>query len=137
MTRKLSFLAMALAAGSLLPAPLATAGNPPCAPGCCYPPGYRTPCCGYRPYPYGYESWHGAYYHTMWGQPVALIVPPTAGRQTKWSWGVTNTEVVPIYHQFNRAYPGANAAVGTAFLPTPYWPSSTDQFGVYYVRGPW
>ena len=23
------------------------------------------------------------------------------------------------------------------FLPTPNWPSDTQQFGVYYIRGPW
>ena len=26
---------------------------------------------------------------------------------------------------------------GTGFMPTPYWPSDTQQFGVYYIRGPW
>ena len=64
--------------------------------------------------------------------------PPNAGRQTKWAWGVTNTQVAPISHQFGRNYPGPYAAGGgTVFLPTPIWPNSTDQFGVYYVRGPW
>jgi hypothetical protein len=26
---------------------------------------------------------------------------------------------------------------GAEIHPTPYWPSHTDQFGVYPVRGPW
>ncbi len=82
------------------------------------------------------QPWHGGYYHLAWGEPVALVVPPTAGRQTKWAWGVTNTEVRPIWHQYERAYPGPFGG-GAGFAPQPYWPSSTDQFGVYYIRGPW
>jgi hypothetical protein len=80
--------------------------------------------------------WHGAYYDPAWSGPVALVVPPTAERQTKWSWGVTNTDVVPIYHQFRRQWPGPFSG-GPGFAPTPYWPGHTDEFGVYYVRGPW
>lgn len=80
--------------------------------------------------------WHGNYYHTMWGQPVALVVPPTSGTQTHYSWGVANTDVTPIYHQFSRSYPGPYGG-GYGFRPTPRWPSHTMQFGVYYVRGPW
>ena len=52
--------------------------------------------------------------------------------------------VTPIYHQFERPYPSAMTADGTAvpgmclpLYPTPRWPSHTDQFGVYYVRSPW
>ncbi|HVA47257.1 MAG TPA: hypothetical protein VNH11_12890 [Pirellulales bacterium] len=82
------------------------------------------------------SEWAGGYYHTMWGQPVALVVPPTAELQTHWNWGVAQTSVTPIWPQFTRAYPGPYAG-GRGFLPTPRWPSSTDQFGVYYVRGPW
>jgi hypothetical protein len=67
---------------------------------------------------------------------VALVVPPTAEYQTKWGWGVGNTRVVPIAPQFGRNYPGP-AVPGIGFQPTPRWPSHTDQFGVYYVRGPW
>ena len=84
---------------------------------------------------YGGE-WAGNYYHTMWGQPVALVVPPTAELQTHWNWGVAQTRVTPIWPQYSRAFPGPYAG-GRGFLPTPRWPSSTDQFGVYYVRGPW
>lgn len=82
------------------------------------------------------QEWAGGYYHTMWGQPVALIVPPTAELQTHWNWGVSQTSVTPIWPQFARAYPGPYFG-GRGFAPTPRWPSSTDQFGVYYVRGPW
>lgn len=80
--------------------------------------------------------WHGGYYNLAWGQPVAVVVPPTAGRQTKWGWGVTNTEVRPIWHQYARPYPGPFGG-GAGFAPQPYWPSHTDQFGYYYIRGPW
>ena len=45
--------------------------------------------------------------------------------------------MTPIYHQFRRSYPGPFAGGGQGFYPTPTWPSHTDQFGVYYVRGPW
>lgn len=82
------------------------------------------------------RPWHGDYYHTQWGQPVALVVPPTAELQTEYSWGVTNTNIRPIWHQFRRENPGMVVG-GNAFKPTPLWPSHTNQFGVYYVRGPW
>ncbi|HEV7280211.1 MAG TPA: hypothetical protein VGN57_08365 [Pirellulaceae bacterium] len=87
--------------------------------------------------------WHGGYAYINYGRPTALVVPPTAALQTKWAWGVGNTVSVPIYHQFGRAYPGAYPVEGGVgyngmpFQATPLWPSSTDQFGVYYVRGPW
>jgi hypothetical protein len=83
------------------------------------------------------SPWHGDYYHTMWGEPVALVVPPNKELQTHWNWGVAQTAITPIWHQYNRAYPGPFVAGGKGFRPTPNWPSSTDQFGVYYVRGPW
>jgi len=79
-------------------------------------------------------SWHGGYRHTAWGGPVALVVPPTAEHHTEYGWGVTNTRVVPIYHQFKRPYYGGG---GGPFRATPPWPSDTTQFGVYYIRGPW
>ena len=79
--------------------------------------------------------WHGAYYDPAWGVPVALVVPPTAEFQSNYSWGVCGTRTSRIYHQFGRNYPGGE---GTGpFYPTPYWPNDTQQFGVYYVRGPW
>lgn len=85
-----------------------------------------------------YTPWHGNYAYTAYGRPVALVVPPTAHMQSSWSWGVGQTTMRPIYHQFGRGYPGYLGAGGTqGFMPTPWWPSHTDQFGVYYVRGPW
>jgi hypothetical protein len=81
--------------------------------------------------------WNGQYYYAPWGAPVSLVVPPVSNMQTSMGWGVTQTEMMPIYHQFARPYPGDGAGGGVGFLATPRWPSHTDQFGVYYVRGPW
>jgi hypothetical protein len=83
------------------------------------------------------QPWHGGYYNVVWGAPVALVVPPTAESQTHWGWGVGNTRVTPICPQFGRNWPGPGTYDPRAFRPTPPWPSDTDQFGVYYVRGPW
>ena len=81
--------------------------------------------------------WHGGYYDVAWGTPVAVLVPPTAEAQTHWGWGVGATRVTPIPHQFHRDYPGPGKYKRSWFRPTPRWPSSTDQFGDYYIRGPW
>lgn len=77
--------------------------------------------------------WQKGYYDPAWGVPHAQVVPRRANLQTKWSWGVTGTSIEPIYNRFQRI-PGA--VDGEAFLPTPPWPSHTDQFGGYYVRAP-
>jgi hypothetical protein len=83
--------------------------------------------------------WHGNYYYPQWGAPVALVVPPTAEFQTNYSWGVPASRISPIDAQFSRGYPGTGSGVvgRTGFLPPPQQPSDTNQFGVYYVRGPW
>ncbi|MCO8120475.1 hypothetical protein NHH03_01905 [Stieleria sp. TO1_6] len=83
------------------------------------------------------RPWHSHYYNQSYGQPVAVVVPPTAHMRQTYSWGVSQNLMYPIHHQFGRnaSYPGA-AAPGQ-FLPTPAWPSHTDQFGYNYVRGPW
>ena len=81
--------------------------------------------------------WHNAYYHAAYGEPIALVVPPTAEYQSQYGWGVGGTRVTPIYHQFGRPYPGVSAGANGYFYPTPAWPSDTNQFGVYYIRGPW
>jgi hypothetical protein len=81
--------------------------------------------------------WHGEYYDSAWGTPVALVVPPTAESQTHLGWGVGATRVTPIQHQFQRAYSGVDGSGRVIFRATPPWPSSTDQFGDYYIRGPW
>ncbi len=81
--------------------------------------------------------WHGNNYDVAWGTPVAVVVPPTAESQTHWGWGVGATRVTPIQHQYQRNYPGPSPYNRSWFQPTPRWPSSTDQFGDYYIRGPW
>jgi hypothetical protein len=88
------------------------------------------------------SSWHAGYYHTEWGAPLALMVPPTVRSHTRWSWGVAQSTTMPLYHQFERPYPGppmgaAYDGLASPLLPTPRWPSHTDQSGVYYIRGPW
>jgi hypothetical protein len=82
-------------------------------------------------------SWHGGYYDVAWGTPVAVVVPPTAEMQSHYGWGVGATRVTPIQHQYQRNYPGVGGAGGAAFRAPPRWPSSTDQSGDYYIRGPW
>jgi hypothetical protein len=79
--------------------------------------------------------WHGNYSYWRWGVPTALVVPPTAVFQSEYNWGVAQTKSLPIYHQFGREYVGGEAVPGM-FPAKPYWPSSTNQFGVYPVRAP-
>jgi hypothetical protein len=81
-------------------------------------------------------NWNRNYANTEYGQPVALVVPPTANLQTNYGWGVASSRLSRIEHQFQRNYPGSGP-FGGPFRPTPVWPSDTTQFGVYYVRGPW
>jgi hypothetical protein len=81
--------------------------------------------------------WHEPYYHASWGMPLALIVPPTAERQVHWGQGVGNSRITPIWPQFGLGYPVAGPFGPAALSPTPPWPTDLDQFGVYYVRGPW
>jgi len=83
------------------------------------------------------RPWHGGYYHQMYGQPLALVVPPTAHMRQTFSWGVSQNLMHPIHHQFGRSANSPGVGPRGAFRPTPPWPSHTDQFGVYYVRGPW
>ncbi|MCI0333407.1 MAG: hypothetical protein L0228_09310 [Planctomycetes bacterium] len=81
-------------------------------------------------------NWNRNYANTEYGQPVALVVPPTANMQTNWGWGVASSRISRIDHQFQRNYPG-DGQFGGPFRTTPLWPSDTTQFGVYHVRGPW
>jgi hypothetical protein len=102
---------------------------------CCYA------CCCEGPYMRPIEraqwyNWNRNYANTEYGQPVALVVPPTANMQTNYGWGVASSRISRIDHQFQRNYPG-EGTFGGPFRPTPIWPSDTTQFGVYYVRGPW
>lgn len=82
-------------------------------------------------------AWHGNYYQQQYQAPVALVVPPTAHMRTQYSWGVSQNLMYPIHHQFGRNASGAGYGNLGGFRPTPPWPSHTNQFGVYYVRGPW
>jgi len=81
--------------------------------------------------------WHNQYYHQAYGEPLALVVPPTAEYQTHYAWGVGGMHNTPIFHQFGRTYPGGGGFGGSRFRHPPYWASDTNQFGVYYIRGPW
>jgi hypothetical protein len=84
------------------------------------------------------RPWHGPYAYTPNGRPTALVVPPNSKMHTSYAWGVSQSEMVPIYHQFHRDYPGGMMiGNGGEVNSTPYWPSHTDQLGVYPVRGPW
>lgn len=82
------------------------------------------------------RTWHGNYRQRHYQQPLALVVPPTASTQTVMGWGVGQTEIRSLHHQYQRAYP-AYGGDFSQFRTAPYWPSHTDQFGVYYIRGPW
>jgi hypothetical protein len=81
-------------------------------------------------------NWNRNYAYTDYGQPTALVVPPTANLQTNWGWGVASSRISRIDHQFQRNYPGYGPFGGPP-RSTPVWPSDTTQFGVFPVRGPW
>jgi hypothetical protein len=81
------------------------------------------------------QRWHHVYSHTQFGQPIALIVPPTANMHTNYSWGVARTRMSPTNHQFARPVPAPGG--GGMWYPAPAWPSDTAQLGIYHVRGPW
>jgi hypothetical protein len=84
------------------------------------------------------RPWHGDFNNWRWGEPTALVVPPTAAYQSSYAWGVGQVRSTPIHHQFGRGSAGMiGGGGGGQFSNTPYWPSSTDQFGVYPVRAPW
>ena len=83
-----------------------------------------------------YRPWHGSYYHTEYGAPVALVMPPTAELTTNMGWGVGNTRVTKMCQQFARPNPGYGGYGVYPMRPTPRWPSDTMQFGVYPVRAP-
>ncbi|MCS7236827.1 MAG: hypothetical protein NZ899_00985 [Thermoguttaceae bacterium] len=87
--------------------------------------------------PHPGTSWHAGYYHPAWGLPVAVVVPPTARFEAKYSWGVGGSQSVLIRHQFSRNYPGPGQILRQRLLAAPRWPTHTDQLGVYPIRGPW
>ena len=81
-------------------------------------------------------SWHGGYNTWRFGQPTAVVVPPTASYQSSYAWGVGQTRSTPIHHQFGRGA-GSFGGAGGGFQNTPYWPRSTNHFGYYPVRASW
>ena len=83
------------------------------------------------------RPWHGGYNYWRWGEPTALVVPPTSAYQTSYAWGVGQVRSTPIHHQYGRYDAGMIGGGEGMFANTPYWPSSTDQMGVYPVRAPW
>ena len=82
------------------------------------------------------NSWHGGYNTWRYGQPTAVVVPPTASYQSTYSWGVGQTRSTPIHHQFGRGA-GSSGGAGGGYQNAPYFPWSTDQFGYYPVRSNW
>ena len=48
----------------------------------------------------GIRPWHGNYNYWRWGEPTALVVPPTSSFQTSYAWGVGQTRSTPIHHHF-------------------------------------
>lgn len=83
------------------------------------------------------RAWHGNYAYLPYGQPTALVVPPNVHSRQTLSWGVSQNLMYPLNHQFGRNATAPGALPAGSFRSTPHWPSHTDQFGVYYVRGPW
>ena len=84
------------------------------------------------------RSWHQDYQYWRWQEPTALVVPPTASYGTSYGWGVGQVRSTPIHSQYGRDGAGMSGGGGGAGASrTPYWPSSTDQFGIYPVRAPW
>ena len=82
-------------------------------------------------------SWHGGYNTWRFGQPTAVVVPPTASYQSSYAWGVGQTRSTPIHHQFGRGAGSSGGVGGGGFQNTPYWPRSTNDFGYYPVRASW
>lgn len=126
----LPILAAVVACGGLA-ATAPTASAVDCWTPTCCDHGYMKPV-----YRAQYYNWNRNYANTQYGQPVALLVPPTAQLQTNYGWGVASSRISRIDHQFQRNYPG-NGPFGGPYRTTPLWPSDTTQFGVYPVRGPW
>lgn len=83
-----------------------------------------------------YSNWHGNYAYSQYGKPVALVIPPTATMQTNWGWGVGSSRISRIDHQYGRNYQG-QGQFGGGYRATGRWPQDTNQYGVYYIRGPW
>ena len=81
--------------------------------------------------------WNGAYRHQAYSTPLAVIVPPTAASSRLLGWGVSKNVVAPLYHQYQLGAPQPSQAGFGPYKSLPMYPSSSDQFGAYYIRGPW
>jgi hypothetical protein len=69
--------------------------------------------------------------------PEAVVVPPTARRQSNYAWGVGGSRLNGLGAQYQAQFPGPASAYNQRdYLPAPPQPSDTQQFGVNYVRGP-
>jgi hypothetical protein len=93
--------------------------------------------------PNGGHGVGGAYYgsdafyaHPEYGQPVTLLVAPTVRKHVNYQWGVPSVRVDRNPWQFAPGGPEVYG-IGAATVHPPYWPSSTTQLGVYYMRAPW
>ncbi len=126
----LSILAAVLTFGGLSVSTSTSCAVDCWTPSCC-DCGYMKPVCRARCY-----NWNRNYAYTDYGQPTALVMPPTAQLQTNYGWGVASSRISRIDHQFQRNYPGPGE-FGGPFRPTPVWPSDTTEFGIYPVRAPW
>lgn len=84
------------------------------------------------------RPWHGRYNNVQYGQPIALVVPPTAELTTDYAWGSVASRMTRNDHQFQRPWPnGYWSPYGYGFFNTPEWPHDTRNFGIYPIRGPW
>lgn len=83
------------------------------------------------------RPWHGDYSYWRWQEPTVLVVPPTSAYHSTYAWGVGQVRSTPLHHQFGREGAGMIGGGEGMFSNTPYWPSSTEQFGIYPVRAPW
>lgn len=83
------------------------------------------------------RSWHGQHYYHSFGHPTALVVPPNSYMRQTYAWGVSQNLMYPLTSQFGRPASPPGMLTPAPFGPTPHWPSHTDQFGIYHVRGPW
>jgi hypothetical protein len=81
-------------------------------------------------------SWHQFYYDPAWGMPTALVVPPTVCHQFNYSWGAGGTRISRVPYQFSQQPLPPTVYNVRLYVPTPPWPTRTEQFGDYYVRGP-
>ncbi len=77
------------------------------------------------------------YYDPAWGMPLAVVVPPTVRWQSNYAWGVGGSRLTRVGAQYQPEFPGPESAYNQrGYLPAPPQPSDTEQFGVYYARGP-